>query len=78
MGSQAARKLEKGTGRPIGWMDADHEKRESSDGSFPDWPLQKVTLERLQALTLQQRQRADAAIDDLLRGYEAERATLNK
>ncbi|NYT38899.1 hypothetical protein ERD78_18720 [Allopusillimonas soli] len=37
------------------------------------WPLFKVTIERLQALTPQQRKRADAAIDDLLRGYEAER-----
>lgn len=37
------------------------------------WPLKKATPERFFALTPKQRARADAAIDDLLRGYEAER-----
>lgn len=38
------------------------------------WPLKRATPERFHALTPKQQERADAAIDDLLRGYEAERA----
>ena len=37
------------------------------------WPLKRATPDRFYALTPKQRVRADAAIDDLLRGYEAER-----
>jgi len=42
-----------------------------------EWPLRKVTLARLLALTPEQRKRADAAMDDLLRGYEAEREQID-
>jgi hypothetical protein len=41
-----------------------------------DWPLKKATLDRFYALTPTQAKRADAAIDDLLRGYEAERGKI--
>ncbi|TEA79814.1 hypothetical protein [Allopusillimonas ginsengisoli] len=74
LGNQAARKLEQGTGKQLGWMDTSHADRQIEGPLTLDWPLRKVTVERLQALTTEQRQRADAAMDDLLRGYEAERA----
>lgn len=57
------------------WFDESHaETATAATESAPaGWPLAKATPDRFYALTEKQRTRADSAIDDLLRGYEAER-----
>ena len=74
LGNQAARRLEDGMGKPLGWMDTSHaaEDRQSASPDTPPWPLKKSTAERIRALTPAQQRRADDAIDVILKGFEAE------
>lgn len=75
LGSQAARKLEAGRNKPIGWMDTSHtqDTNTPSAANLTNWPLKKATPERIRALTPAQAKQADIAFDAILRGYEAER-----
>lgn len=75
LGNQAARRLEDGMGKPLGWMDTSHAfgvAELATSGATPPWPLKKSTLERIQALTPAQQRRVDDALDVMLRGFEAE------
>ncbi|WP_237173017.1 hypothetical protein [Paracandidimonas lactea] len=73
LGSQAARKLETGMRKPLGWMDTNHAAPHKAEPSSEPWPLTKATVERIRALTPQQQRQADDAFDIILRGFEAER-----
>jgi len=74
LGNQAARRLEDGMGKPLGWMDTSHaaEDRQSASPDTLPWPLKKSTAERIRALTPAQQRRADDAFDVILKGFEAE------
>lgn len=48
LGSQAARKLETGTGKPEGWMDQQHGGLAQTAAN--DWPFAAITPERYQQL----------------------------
>ncbi len=78
LGNQAARRLEAGMGKPLGWMDTSHATsttEPAATGTTPPWPLKKSTAERINALTSDQRKKLDDMVDAVLRGFEAERRT---
>ena len=72
LGSRAARKLEEGMSKPLGWMDTNHAPSAPSPGSRT-WPLKTASLDRFYALTPAEAKQADIAFDAILRGFEAER-----
>jgi hypothetical protein len=75
LGNQAARRLEDGMGKPLGWMDTSHAlgiAEPATSNLSPPWPLKKSTAERIRALTPAQQRRADDAFDVILKGFEAE------
>lgn len=76
LGSQAARKLEVGMGKAIGWMDTNHASHTYKPSSQSDWPFSKVSLDRLLALSELQKNQVDDALDIILRGFEADRRQL--
>lgn len=72
LGSQAARKLEAGMGKPTGWMDTNHSNLASeAKDSKHKWPFKKATPERIQALTAEQQRQLDDAIHLILIGMES-------
>lgn len=63
VGNQLARKLEKGMGKPQGWMDADHsEKLSAAKSHATDWPFDNLSFEKIIALTHDERIQLETAV----------------
>src|SRR5690606_33538582 len=63
VGNQLARKLEKGMGKPQGWMDADHSgKHASAKIQDAPWPFDNLSFEKIVNLTHDERVRLETAV----------------
>jgi transcriptional regulator with XRE-family HTH domain len=63
VGNQLARKLEKGMGKPQGWMDTDHsEKHSAAKSQNGAWPFDTLSFEKIIKLTHDERVQLETAV----------------